>query len=140
LRPFSEGGHIARVGIGRPVSDKPNHRHRPLLRTRGERPRSRRAADERDELAPAAHSITSSARAHHRRRTISCRDFVPWRFSAAGRWSAWLDRRYRRPKTLHERTLVNAFPHGAYQFTNCQRDAPSAGANLLSAGTTASRP
>src|SRR5262245_39622040 len=33
-----------------------------LLRARRERPR-RRAADERDELAPAAHSITSSARA-----------------------------------------------------------------------------
>src|SRR6266478_5611078 len=33
-----------------------------LLRTRGEGPRNRRAADERDELAP-LHSITSSARA-----------------------------------------------------------------------------
>src|ERR1700737_2389300 len=27
------------------------------------------------------------------------RDFVPWRFSDAGRRSAWLDRRCRRPKT-----------------------------------------
>jgi hypothetical protein len=27
------------------------------------------------------------------------RDFVPWRFSDAGRRSAWLDRRFRRPKT-----------------------------------------
>jgi hypothetical protein len=27
-------------------------------------------------------------------------DFVPWRFSAAGRWSAGLDPRYRRPKTI----------------------------------------
>src|SRR5262249_34702337 len=37
-----------------------------LLRARRERPRSRRAADERDEVAPfelSAHSITSSARA-----------------------------------------------------------------------------
>jgi hypothetical protein len=29
-----------------------NHRHRPLLRTRGERPRCGRAAKQRDELAP----------------------------------------------------------------------------------------
>ena len=33
-----------------------------LLRARGERPRDRRAAEKRDELAP-PHSITSSARA-----------------------------------------------------------------------------
>src|SRR5262245_51878347 len=32
-------------------------------------------------------------------RTTSRRDFVPWRFSAAGRRSAWLDRHHRRPKT-----------------------------------------
>ena len=32
--------------------EKPDHRHRRLLRTRGERPRSRRAAEQRDELAP----------------------------------------------------------------------------------------
>ena len=35
----------------------------------------------------------------HRRRATSRRDFVPWRFSAAGRRSAWLDHRCRRPKT-----------------------------------------
>src|SRR4029077_14362907 len=34
-----------------------------LLRARRERPRSRRALEQRDELAPGAHSITSSARA-----------------------------------------------------------------------------
>src|SRR3954454_18703020 len=34
-----------------------------LLRARGDRPSCRRAAEERDELAPGAHSITSSARA-----------------------------------------------------------------------------
>jgi hypothetical protein len=37
--------------------------HRGLLRARRERPRSRRAAEERDERAP-LHSITSSARAN----------------------------------------------------------------------------
>ena len=41
---------------------KSNHRHRRLLRARRERPRDRRAAEQRDELAP-FHSITSSARA-----------------------------------------------------------------------------
>ena len=39
----------------------PNHRHRRLLRSCRERPRHRRAADQRDELAAAHHSITSSA-------------------------------------------------------------------------------
>src|SRR5262245_60635047 len=39
---------------------KPNHRHRGLLRTRRERPRGRRTADQRDELA-ALHSMSSSA-------------------------------------------------------------------------------
>src|SRR6516225_8677974 len=33
-----------------------------LLRPRRQRPRRRRAAEQRDELAPGAHSITSSAR------------------------------------------------------------------------------
>src|SRR5947208_3442132 len=41
--------------------DKPDHRHRWLLRARRERPRDRRAAEQRDELSP-PHSITSSAR------------------------------------------------------------------------------
>ena len=43
-------------------AEKPDHRHRRLLRPRRERPRRRRAAEQRDELAP-LHSITSSARA-----------------------------------------------------------------------------
>jgi len=42
--------------------EKHDHRHRRLLRTRGERPRRRRAAENGDELPP-PHSITSSARA-----------------------------------------------------------------------------
>src|SRR5262249_1091954 len=43
--------------------EKPDPRHRRLLRARRERPRDRRAADQRDELTAGAHSITSSARA-----------------------------------------------------------------------------
>src|SRR5262249_36829198 len=47
--------------FGRLVVEKPDHRHRLLLRARRERPRCR-AAEQRDELAP-LHSITSSVRA-----------------------------------------------------------------------------
>src|SRR6516165_10143426 len=49
--------HIARASI-----EEPDHRHRRLLRACRERPSSRRAAEQRDELAPSDHSITSSAR------------------------------------------------------------------------------
>src|SRR5262249_39748060 len=38
--------------VGRPGGEDPDHRHRRLLRACRERPRRRRAADERDELAP----------------------------------------------------------------------------------------
>src|SRR5262245_17613484 len=48
--------------IGRPRAKEPDHRHRRLLRARRDRPRHRRTAEQRDELA-APHSITSSARA-----------------------------------------------------------------------------
>ena len=44
-----------------PGGEIADHRHRRLLRTRRERPRNRRAAEKRVELAP-PHSITSSAR------------------------------------------------------------------------------
>src|SRR5262249_2584796 len=47
---------------GRSAVEEPDNRHRRLLRPRRERPRSQRAAEKRDELAP-LHSITSSARA-----------------------------------------------------------------------------
>ena len=59
VEAFAERGHITRGGIGRPVSDKPDHRHRRLLRTRRKRPR-RRTAYERDELAPLACPTPSS--------------------------------------------------------------------------------
>src|SRR5262249_15403661 len=60
IEAFTKRDRIARVGLGRPVSDKPNHRHRALLRARRQRP-SRRTAEQRDEIAAADHSITSSA-------------------------------------------------------------------------------
>ena len=52
VEAFTERGDIARVGIGRPVSDKPDHRHRRLLRARRKRPRSCCAAQCEYEFSP----------------------------------------------------------------------------------------
>src|SRR3974377_2352877 len=52
-------GHKVRGVPGRCRVDKTNHRHRRLLRVRGERP-SNRTAEKRDEFPP-PHSMTSSA-------------------------------------------------------------------------------
>src|SRR5262249_41477205 len=49
--------------VGRPGVEEPDHRHRGLLPSRGNRP-CRRAADKRDELA-AFHSMTSLARSRN---------------------------------------------------------------------------
>src|SRR5215467_6056742 len=56
-RPKSTNALIARSKSKRQRHDPPR-----LLRTRHQRPRGHRAAEQRDELAP-SHSITSSARA-----------------------------------------------------------------------------
>src|SRR5260370_17898682 len=59
------------LSLGLRVAFRPTHQHADplhavsLLRASLKRP-SRRAAEQRDELAPAAHSITSSARASSR--------------------------------------------------------------------------
>jgi len=42
----------------------------------------------------------------HSRRTTRRRDFVPWRFSTAGRQSAGLDHRFRRSKTCTKREVA----------------------------------
>src|SRR5262249_52082156 len=57
--PIDQESDLCRRG----VPEKPYHRHRRLLRPRRERPSRRRATEQRDELAPSDHSITSSARA-----------------------------------------------------------------------------
>ncbi len=49
--------------------------------------------------------------ARHRRRTTSRRDFVPWRFSDAGRMSAWRVCARRRPKTCTKPTLARPVVH-----------------------------
>ena len=63
-------------GRGRADAKEPDGRPlRRLLRARRERPRRRRAAEQRDELAP-FHSITSSARASS---DGGSRARAPWR-------------------------------------------------------------
>ena len=57
-----ESGHVIFPFDGRSPVQKSDHWHR-LLRPRREWPSSRRTTEQRDELAPGAHSITSSARA-----------------------------------------------------------------------------
>src|SRR5262249_15566724 len=49
--------------VGRPGVEEGDHRHCRLLRACRQRPGRGAAAEQRDELAPASHSITSSARA-----------------------------------------------------------------------------
>ena len=57
--------------------------------------RPHRATILRSRAAAKSHSL------QHFPRTTRRRDFVPWRFSAAGRHGAPLDRHHRRPKTLY---------------------------------------
>src|SRR5882757_7809841 len=50
-------------------------------------------------------------RPRHRRCPTS-RDFVPWRFSDAGRRTAWIASSCRHPKTCTEAEVIGAFGHG----------------------------
>src|SRR5262245_24688379 len=64
VQPPAQGGDELLERFGRCAAEKPHYRHGfPLLPARRNRPRCRRAAEQRDELAPPDHSITSSARA-----------------------------------------------------------------------------
>jgi hypothetical protein len=51
LQPLSQRGDRLRKADFRRAPEKTDHRHRRLLRARRERPRYRRAAEERDEIA-----------------------------------------------------------------------------------------
>src|SRR5262249_53099417 len=62
FQALAERRRVVCERLRRATMQKPNHRQRRLLRARRDRP-CRRTAEKRDELAPAAHSITSSARA-----------------------------------------------------------------------------
>ena len=79
---WTEGRKDSLVTLGRTGADKTNDGHRQLLRARRERPRGRRAADERDELAP-LHSITSSAMASTRSGTVSPSAFAVLRLTTS---------------------------------------------------------
>ena len=62
-QPLAESSQTDGIIFRRSDCEDADHRHRLLLRACRERPRRRRAAEQRDELAPRYHSITSSARA-----------------------------------------------------------------------------
>ena len=57
---FTERLREVGKSIGRSAVKKPDYRLHGLLRARRQRPRRRRTAEQRDELAPLHHSITSS--------------------------------------------------------------------------------
>src|SRR6516165_7226439 len=63
VQALAECRNEGNVWLRRTGVKKSDHRCRGLLRLPRERPRGCRAAEQRDELAPGAHSITSSARA-----------------------------------------------------------------------------
>src|SRR6516165_7754786 len=66
FQTLTDRGQEVRGVAGPSGREKPDHRHRRLLRARRERPRGRRPAEKRDEVAPfhlRGHSMTSSARA-----------------------------------------------------------------------------
>src|SRR5262249_8401817 len=63
FQTFAKCAQAVRESIGRSRGEKSDHRHRPLLRARRERPRGRRAAEQYDEVTSPHHSITSSASA-----------------------------------------------------------------------------
>src|SRR5262249_22226302 len=61
VEALAERSAKVRRDLWRSGTHEADHRHRRLLRVRRKRPRCRRAAEQRDELA-SFHSITSSAR------------------------------------------------------------------------------
>src|SRR5262252_6226146 len=62
IKSLAKRGKVGGRFRRRPRAQEPDDQCRRLLRMRRERPR-RRAAEQRDEMAAGAHSITSSARA-----------------------------------------------------------------------------
>src|SRR5262245_41701050 len=63
VQSLANDGDKMGIGSGRTATEESNHRRPTLLRPRRERPSRRRAAEQRDELAARAHSITSLAMA-----------------------------------------------------------------------------
>ena len=76
LQALAERDHEVRGVSERGVPEETNNRHRRLLRARRERPRSRRAAEQRDELAPLSFDhLVGAARAALPARRVR----APWR-------------------------------------------------------------
>src|SRR5262249_55051064 len=65
---LTEYRHVMRIWPRRTRMEIPDHRHRWLLRSRRERPRRRRAADERHERAPSPVEHGASRALGHRKR------------------------------------------------------------------------
>src|SRR5207244_12873510 len=92
VAPFDEAGLLQTllerlreywIDIGWKAAEITDHGYRPLLRPRRYRPCSRRAAEQRDELAPPDHSITSSARASNVGGTVRPSAFAVLRLIAS---------------------------------------------------------
>src|SRR5215471_13034670 len=65
-------------------AEHPDHRHRRLLRARRERPRNRRAAEKRDEIAPS--NVTCHAPLPRRHALVKQYYIVIRSFASVARW------------------------------------------------------
>jgi len=82
--------------------------------------------------AQPSYSLTPRLNPHslrHSRRTTRHRDFVLWRFLAAGRQSAWSDHRCRQPKTctMHNTGCEQVQQKSSYSMTSSARASSVAG-------------
>src|SRR5262245_23991179 len=76
IQSFSKRADDVEERRGGPGVEKSHHRHRRLLRARRERPSHHSTAEKCDELAAAAHSITSSAATSKPAGTVRPRAFT----------------------------------------------------------------
>src|SRR5262249_52815029 len=87
---FRERCRMASGAIERSTTDKADHRQLlRLLRTRRQRRSRCRAAEQRDELAPLHHSITSSARARKDSGIVRPIAFAALTFTTSSNLVAW---------------------------------------------------
>ena len=138
--PSPKPCHSARVGTRRPAMKKPDYRHCPLLRLRRERPRGRRAAEQRDELA-AFHCpmppVLSTERIPHLGTTGDCRSAA----FQSGLCRSWVKpgplfpRRYVRLRQM--RALSARLPPRRLLDARRAAGEPTAGSRLLHRGPPA---
>src|SRR5262249_44717324 len=90
LQPLAKCAQIVRVSVGRRNgAEESDHRHYRLLRPRRERPCGRHTAEQRNELAPVAHSTTSSASASTRAGTFILSAFAAFRLMINSNLVGW---------------------------------------------------